>query len=260
MKISIITVCFNSAETIEQTLHSILVQDYSDLECIVIDGGSKDGTLGVVEKYKSLFGQRMKLVSELDNGIYDAMNKGLDFASGDIVGFLNSDDHFVDCGVITSYAREFCDSATEAVFADLSYIDMKDPKRLVRTWKSGAVPPSKMKWGWHPAHPTFYVRKAVYDKLGKFDTKFRIAADYEIMLRFIQKHGISCKYLEKCAVNMRTGGISNKSIRNIAKANMECVRAWKSNGLDVPPLMIAGKILWKASQLAYLNRISTIKE
>lgn len=248
MKFSIITVAYNSDTTIGETIASVLQQTYGNIEYIVVDGLSRDRTLGVAQEAEPKFAGRMKIVSERDAGIYDAMNKGLTLASGDIVGFLNADDIFVDEQVIEDYAALFKASQATAIYSDLVYVSKDDPTIVKRRWKAGAFPRAGMKYGWHPAHPTFYVKREHLQKFGGFKTRFKVAADYELMLRLIEKHRIYCEYLPRTTVRMRLGGESNRSIKNIVRANLECVSGWQTNGLSISPLTIPLKLLWKMGQ------------
>ncbi len=241
VKFSIITVCFNSRDTILSTLESVHKQTYISIEHIVIDGGSTDGTIDIVLNFQKT-NSNIKFLSEPDQGIYFAMNKGLALATGQVIGFLNSDDIFYNDYIISEYAKIFATKDVDIVFGDLVYVDPLNSNKVIRTWKSGVLSRFRMLWGWHPAHPTFYARKLCYEKFGFFDTEFRIASDYEIMLRFIQKFNIHCYYLPICAVRMNIGGISNRSITNIIKANRECLRAWKKNGIPTHPFLIPFKL------------------
>lgn len=228
MKISIITVTYNSAATLEQTILSVVGQTYKDIEYIVVDGGSKDETLNIIAKYKNSIS---KTVSEKDNGLYDALNKGIAMSGGDVIGILHSDDFYIHSKVIENYVREFNEQNADAVYADLYYIDKNNTDKIVRKWKSGRYSHGDFLSGWMPPHPTFFVKKDVYERFGKFNTDFKSAADYELMLRFIHKHKIKLGYLKEFTVKMRTGGKSNASVQNRVNANMEDRRAWAVNGL-----------------------------
>lgn len=232
MKISIITVVWNNAKTIKDAINSVLNQSYKDIEYIVIDGSSTDGTIDIVQSY----GDKIKFISEKDNGLYDAMNKGIRMATGDVVGILNSDDFYASDKILQIVADEFLKGNIDSVYANLEYIDANDPKRVIRYWRSKKYQEGLFRSGWHPAHPTFFVKKEIYEKYGVFDLSFKIAADYELMLRFFEKCKITSSYVDEVFVKMRIGGESNKSIKNIIKANMESYRAWKANGLYINPL------------------------
>ncbi len=224
-KISIITVCYNSAKTIEDTLKSVANQTYNNIEYIVVDGLSKDNTLEIVSKYKNSIS---KIVSEKDNGLYDAINKGIKMSTGDVVGIINSDDVLADDHSIEKIARTFKENDCEATYADLIYTD-ESLSKIVRNWKSRHYKPGLFLSGWMPAHPTFYAQKSLFEKYGYYDTSFKISADYELMLRFMHKHKIKVRYIEQVLVKMRTGGVSNSSIQNRIQANLEDRRAWKIN-------------------------------
>lgn len=228
MKISVITAVYNNRETVAQALDSALAQTHPDVELIVIDGGSTDGTLEILQGYAD---RLTVLVSEPDRGIYDALNKGIARASGEVVGFLHSDDLFADAAVLSRIAAVFADPATDAVYGDLLYVRKDDPSRVVRTWRAGAFMPAGLARGWMPPHPTFYVRRGVYAALGGFDASYRIAADYDCMLRFLGKGGIRPAYIPEVLVKMRVGGASNRSLRNILRKSREDYRALRANGV-----------------------------
>jgi len=228
IRFSIITVSYNSAETIGQTLASVQQQDYPHIEHIVIDGLSKDNTVELVRQFPHV----SKLLSEKDEGTYDAMNKGIRMSSGDIIGILNSDDFYAEPGVIAKVAAVFADPHIDACYADLQYVDWKDTRKVVRTWKSGPFATRSFYWGWMPPHPTFFVRRTVYDRLGLFDTRLKTAADYEMMLRILLKHQVHARYIPEVMVKMRTGGMSNASVIHRLRANKEDRLAWKLNGIQ----------------------------
>jgi len=229
MKISIITPSFNSEKTIEETIKSVLSQTYNDIEYLIIDGGSRDRTLEIVDKYKDKIS---KIVSEPDKGIYDGMNKGIKLATGEIVGILNSDDLYFDESVIENVMKIFRENKIDCLWGDLVYFK-DDPNKFIRVWKGGNYKPGIFKTGWVPPHPTFFVKKEIYEKYGYFRLDFPVAADYELMLRFLEKYRIKGYYLPKFLVKMRVGGNANK-LKNIIKGNLECIRAWKVNGLKMP--------------------------
>lgn len=248
MKISIITVSYNSEKTIEATIKSVINQTYPDIEYIIIDGGSTDRTLGIIEKYKDKIA---KIISEPDKGIYDAMNKGLKLATGEIIGILNSDDLYYDEKVIETVVKKIEEQNVDCLWGDLVYVNKNNINQIIRFWKSSEYENRKFQKGWHPPHPTFFVRKKIYEKYGDFNLKFKIAADYELMLRFLEKYKIKFCYIPMILVKMKIGGKSNKSIFNIIKANIESCRAWKVNGLKISPFRIFLKPLSKISQ--YFN-------
>jgi len=206
----------------------VIDQTYANIEYIIVDGRSTDDTLKIVEKYKDRI---TKLLSEKDNGLYDALNKGIEMASGDVVGILHSDDFYINDEVIQKYADTFIKNNSDSVYSDLYYVDKTNTDKIIRKWKSGGYSPSSFINGWMPPHPTFFVKKEVYKKLGKFNLDFKSAADYELMLRFIQKNKISISYLPEYTVKMRVGGKSNVTVKNRINANLEDRRAWEINGL-----------------------------
>jgi glycosyltransferase len=248
MKVSIITISYNSAETIEDTIKSVVSQDYPNIEYIIIDGASKDETLSIVDKYKDKISQ---VISEKDKGIYDAMNKGVEHATGDIIGILNSDDYYYDESVISEVVRLFETEKTDGLYADLVYVDREDSDKVIRYWKSGEYAPGKFLRGWMPPHPTFFVKREVYSKFGLYSTDLRSAADYEFMLRVIHKHNISLSYMPRILTKMRVGGMSNVSLKNRWRANMEDRRAWKINGLKPRWYTLTVKPLSKVLQFLY---------
>lgn len=228
MKITIITVCYNSAKTIGHTLQSVSEQTHSDIEHIIIDGGSKDNTLAII----SAEGAHVsRLVSESDNGIYDAMNKGIALASGEIVGFINADDFYASPNSLATVAAAFAKSGADSCYGDLCYVSQVDPRRTVRYWRSSAFLPGSFEKSWCPPHPTFFVRRSVYQRLGGFDLSFRIAADFELMARYLEAARISSWYIPEVLVKMRLGGTTNRSLSNIFKQNAEIRRAISENGL-----------------------------
>lgn len=232
MKVSIITVTYNSGKTIGDTIQSVLRQTYQNIEYIIVDGASKDNTLDIVATYIPQFNGRLKWISEKDKGIYDAMNKGIRMATGDIVGTLNSDDLFMDDSVLMDIAHAF-DDTTDGVFGNLKFVKTDDTGTVVRLWRGS--PYRSFTKGWHPAHPTFYVRKWVYEKYGLFDISFPVSADFELMLRFIEKYRIQTKYLDRYMVKMRVGGESTGSVRNIIKGNRNIMKAFRKNAIVVSP-------------------------
>ena len=245
MKISIITIAYNSAETIEATIQSVIAQDYTDVEYIIIDGASKDATMDVVDRYRD---QVAVVVSEPDQGIYDAMNKGVARATGEIVGILNSDDFYADNTVLSNVVRRFKESGAEAVYADLVYVERDNPDKVVRYWKSKPYKPGMFRKGWMPAHPTFFLKNECYRTHGTYSTELRSAADYELMLRMLEKHKISAVHLPRVLTKMRVGGQSNVSLKNRIRANMEDRQAWKMNGLTPAWYTLTVKPLSKLSQ------------
>ncbi len=227
MLISVVTVCFNSAQTIADTLRSVATQTHPDLEHIVIDGASKDDTLQIV---RTLAGRVAHVVSERDTGIYDAMNKGLALATGEFVGFLNADDMFADAEAVSRIAA-VAGTGIDAVYGDLSYVNKDRPTDVLRYWSSGTFDASLLRYGWMPPHPTFYIRRSLLASLGSFDLQFRIAADYDFMLRFLSRADVRVAYVPEVLVRMRAGGASNRSISALVRKSREDLVALKKNGV-----------------------------
>jgi glycosyltransferase len=227
MKVSVITATFNSAATLTDTLSSVRDQSYPLVEHLIIDGGSKDNTMEIVAGFPHI----KQICSEKDRGIYDAMNKGVKRATGDIVGILNSDDFYASENVLREVVDTFEQSGCDAVYGDLQYVDKDDVSKVVRYWRSGPYQQGAFKWGWMPPHPSFFVRHTLYDRCGLFNLDMKTAADYELMLRMIHKEGASLQYLPNVLVKMRTGGASNSSMASRLKANADDRKAWDVNGL-----------------------------
>lgn len=227
MKVSIITICLNNKEFITSTIESVLKQSHKNIEYIVIDGGSTDGTLEIIKKY---IGSISKYVSEKDKGIYDAMNKGVLLASGDIVGFLNADDMFYDNAVIQKIASVFTSNSIDSVYGNLVYVNCQDIARITRCWKSKEFRDGLFEKSWTPAHPTFYCKRALYKQFGFYRTDFKIAADVELMYRFLQKHRIRSKYIDADFVRMRDSGVSNRGIQSTIVITREMKKAINENG------------------------------
>jgi glycosyltransferase involved in cell wall biosynthesis len=227
MKVSVITATFNSAATLTDTLSSVRDQTYPLVEHLIIDGGSKDNTMEIVAGFPHV----KQICSEKDRGIYDAMNKGVKRATGDIVGILNSDDFYASENVLREVVDTFQQSGCDAVYGDLQYVDKDDVSKIVRYWRSGPYQLGAFKWGWMPPHPSFFVRRALYDRFGFFNLDMETAADYELMLRMIHKEGASLQYLPNVLVKMRTGGASNASLASRLKANTDDRKAWEINGV-----------------------------
>lgn len=232
MKISIITVCFNNAGTLGDTMNSVLAQSYPDLEYIVVDGGSTDGTVTMLREMEARFQNKMKWISEPDEGIYDAMNKGIRLATGDVIGFLNGDDYYYDAGVVADIASAFSQHPMDAVHGNLSYISPS--REVVRTWQGSPYRPGAFQQGWNPAHPTFYCSKKCFEQYGLFDPSIGSAADFELMLRFIEKNRISTHYMDRFMVFMRTGGSSTAGLKAILRNTRQNQQAFKQNGVYCP--------------------------
>ena len=240
--VSLITVSYNSVTTIADTINSVLAQSYPNIEYIVIDGASSDGTWEIV----SSFGSKIsRFISKPDYGMYDALNKGIKLATGNIVGILNSDDFLYDNEVIEKVMNVFKDKNVDAVFGDVQFIDPVLTSKVVRYYSSKHFNPGRFKFGYMPAHPSFYVKRECYEKLGYYKTDYKIGADFELLVRFLYIHKITFKYLEMPFVSMRTGGISNKSIRSNITLNREIARACRENGLRTNYLFIYSKYITK---------------
>lgn len=227
MKISVITVAYNSAATIAATMDSVAMQTYPDVEHLVVDGLSKDNTVEIAQARST---QRTQIRSEPDNGIYDAMNKGMAWSTGDIVGFLNADDLYADSQVLSRVAAAFEDSEIDACFADLVYVTA-DNRKVVRYWKSKPFVVGSFAQGWCPAHPTFYVRRSALERLGLFDLSYRLAADTEFMMRYLERGHVRSVYIPHVQVRMRVGGATNQSWSNIAQQNREIFQALRKHGV-----------------------------
>jgi glycosyltransferase involved in cell wall biosynthesis len=229
LRISIITIVYNNHETIGDAIESVLGQTYPNIEYIVIDGQSTDGTVKIVQSY----GNRIsKFISEPDRGLYDAINKGIGLATGDVVGLLHSDDVFYTTDVISKVIGAFQSHGTDSVYGDLLYVQKNNTNKNVRNWVSGNYRRDNFLLGWMPPHPTFYVKREVYQRLGLYNTDFKSAADYELMLRYLYKHQITTTYIPEKLVKMRVGGKSNITLKNRIRANQEDYQAWIINDLQ----------------------------
>ena len=236
MKISIVTVVFNNRDTIEAAIQSVLAQTHREIELIVIDGGSTDGTREVLARYESSIAI---LVSERDDCIYHALNKGIDLASGEAIGFLHSDDLFADKFAIERVVSALADPTVDAAYGDLVYVRKLDPTRVVRYWRAGTYQPELLRRGWMPPHPTFYARRALYRRLGGFEVSLRIAGDYDCMLRFLVA-GAKIAYIPQVQVRMRLGGASNRSLGNMMTKSYEDYLVLRRHGVGG-----VGTVIWK---------------
>jgi glycosyltransferase involved in cell wall biosynthesis len=244
--ITIITVCFNSAGTIRETIDSVLSQDYPALEYVIVDGLSTDGTQDIVRSY----GSRVRFLSEKDNGLYDAMNKGIRMATGEIVGILNSDDIYATQQVLSDVMRAFEIPTVDSVFGDLYYFKTGAPSKPLRYFLGKSFNPAMPSIGILPPHPTFFVRRKIYERHGDFDTQFKYAADFDLMLRFLCVHKITFVYIPKILTKMRIGGLSTMGFRRTIEINKEDLRAYKKHGL---------KTNWFAFHVKYLVKILYIR-
>lgn len=249
MKISVITVVFNAARTIAGTLDSVAAQRHSDIEHIVVDGASTDGTLAVIKRH----GQRVaRLVSEPDHGIYDAMNKGLRLATGDIIGFLNADDVYADTGVLARVSAAMETGKLDALFGDAEFVSPDRPDHPLRRYRSGRFRPGRIAWGWMPAHPTLFLRRHVYDRFGLFRTDYRIAGDFELVARMFHGDTLKYRHVPEVLVRMRTGGVSTGGWRNTLLLNREVLRACRENGISTSLPKILSK--YPAKLLEFIRR------
>ena len=231
MKISIVTVTYNSAVTLRDTIESVLRQEYHNLEYIIFDGVSKDDTIRIIKEYEPKFNGRMKWFSEKDMGMYDAMNKGIRMATGDVVGIINSDDFYHKTDVISKIVDAFKQPDVEAVFADVRFVNPDNLDKTVRYYSSKNFSPNRFRFGFMPAHPTFFTYKKFFDEFGYYKTDYKIAADYELLIRFLHTNKLNYKYLPLDVMKMRTGGASTASIKSNILLNKEIVRACHENGI-----------------------------
>lgn len=231
MKISLITATFNSDKTLSDTIQSVLSQSYSDIEYIIIDGGSTDNTISVIKEYEPCFNGRMHWISERDKGIYDAMNKGIRMATGDIVGIINSDDFYHRTDIIEKVSEVFGNKEVQAVYGDVRFVNPDNLEKTVRYYSSRNFSPRCFRYGFMPAHPTFFTYRKYFNELGYYKTDYRIAADYELLIRFLYTYHLKAEYLSLDLMKMRTGGTSTASLKSNILLNKEIVRACKENGI-----------------------------
>jgi glycosyltransferase len=231
MLVSVVTISFNASLTIEKTLKSVSNQSYRNIEHIIVDGGSNDNTLEICNSFPHI----SKIISEADKGVYDAFNKGLKIAKGDVIGFLNSDDTFYDANSVLEIVKAFQQNQTDIIYGNLDYINLEG--KVIRNWISRPYKSGLVKKAWMPAHPTFYCRKELYDKLGNYNDSFKIAGDFELCLRFLEKHKVSSFYIEKKLVKMLVGGISNSGLKSKFTIYIEELRAFRLNEIEVNPIL-----------------------
>ena len=253
MKVTIITATYNSVKTLEDTMKSVLAQTYADIEYIVVDGASTDGTQQLIRQYEPLFGNRLKWISEKDKGIYDAMNKGIQMAFGDVVGILNSDDYFTSHDVIERMVSSFDNKALDAIYGDIHFIRDGQPDKCLRYYSSKPFRPLWLRFGFMPAHPSFYCRREVFEKVGLYKTDYKIGSDYEMMVRLFMVHKIRAKYLPIDFVTMRTGGASTRNVKSRIQLIKEDVRGCRENGIYTNSLMICIKFLYKVFELRFFG-------
>jgi glycosyltransferase involved in cell wall biosynthesis len=246
MKISLLTVSFNSASTIKDTIESIRSQDYKNIEYIVVDGKSKDGTVEIIKSYDSFIS---KWISEPDKGIYDAMNKAIQLATGDVVGILNSDDFYSTNTIISQVAEAFTDEIVDVVFGDLVFVDPNNLNKIVRKYSSAKWHPSKFARGFMPAHPTVFIRRKYYEQFGLFKIDYKIAADYELLIRFLHVQKLKYKYLPITMVKMRRGGVSSRNWKSNFILNDEIIRACRENGIKTSVFKVYPKYFTKLFEL-----------
>lgn len=243
--ISIITATFNSAKTLKDTIQSVLRQTNKDFEYLIIDGGSTDETIDIVKSYESEFSGRLKWVSEKDQGIYDAMNKGIKMASGDVVGILNSDDYFTSDDILQTVDNAFKSHEIDAIYGDIHFIRDGNPQKCIRYYSSRMFTPFWLRFGFMPAHPSFYCKREVFEKAGLYSLDYKIGADYEMMVRLFKKYRIMSQYINKDFVTMRTGGASNNNVRSRITLINEDVKACKENGVYTNCLFVMLKFMYK---------------
>ena len=245
MKISIITATYNSGKTLQYTLESVLKQTYDDIEYIIVDGLSTDNTIEILKKFQPLFKGKMRYVSEKDKGLYDAMNKGITMATGDVIGILNSDDFYTSNDILSLVANKLSDPSLDAIYGDVHYVDDSDLNRCVRYYSSKVFKRERMKMGFMPAHPSFYCRKKIYLECGKFDTDYKVAADFEQLLRIIYINKARIAYVHRDFVTMRTGGVSNSDLNSRVTIMKEHQKALKNNGVSCHPFLLYCRYVYK---------------
>lgn len=249
MKISIITATFNSGSTLRDTMMSVLNQSYHNFEHIIVDGLSKDNTMEIVREMEPLYNGRLRYISERDKGIYDAMNKGIRMASGDVIGILNSDDFYTSGYVLETLANVLRQSGADAVYGDIHYVDDDNLSKCVRYYSSGSFRPWMMRLGFQPAHPSFYCKKEIYDRHGSFDINFRVAADFEHLLRLIYIQQITTCYVPIDCVTMRTGGASTSGMKSHLSILADHLRAYRKNGVNSNLFLDTARYVYKVGEL-----------
>lgn len=248
MKVTLITVTYNSSQYLEDCIQSVIGQDYDNLEYLVIDGESTDNTVDIIKKYDQHIDQ---WISEKDNGMYDAINKGMKMATGEIIGILNSDDILASSDVISNIAQCFSDKKIDATYGDLVYVEQQNTQKIIRYWKGFSFKRYRFRYGWMPAHPTFYIKKELVDVLGGYESHYYTAADYEFMSRYLYKHKLTAAYIPQLIVKMRVGGQSNKNIQSRFRANRRDYLAMRENKIPFPLVVSILKPLIKLHQYYY---------
>lgn len=251
MKFSVITACYNSVGTIAATIDSVSSQTYTEIEHVFVDGGSTDGTLGLIDSRR---GSNSKLIPGPDKGTYDALNKGVAASSGDILGFLHADDMYADNGVISRVVQEFHSHSLDALYGNVAFVRRDDVGRIVRVYDSGRFRPSRIAWGWMPAHPALFLSRRIFERFGSFKTDYRIAADFEFVARIFSAADFRYRYLPEVVIKMRLGGISTKGWRSTLTLNREVLRACRENGINTNYLKILSKYPAKALEFLFPAR------
>lgn len=246
MKVSIITSTYNSAYTIKDTIESVIAQTHTNIEHIVVDGASKDNTLEIVKDYSNKIS---KIISEPDNGIYDAMNKGIRAATGDIIGILNSDDFFTSTDVVSIIVKTFEENDIDALFGDVHFVNSNNLNKCVRYYSSSVFRPSLFRYGFMPAHPSFYMKKEYYEKYGLYSLDYKIASDYDLLIRYLYKNTVRYKYVKKDFVTMRTGGVSTRNFNSRILLNKEIIEACRRYGIYTNMFLLSLKYLYKIFEL-----------
>ncbi len=241
-KVSIITAAYNSAQTIGDTIESVLKQTYQNIEHIIVDGASTDNTVEIVKNYGNKIA---KIISEPDRGIYDAMNKGIQAATGDIIGILNSDDFFTSNDIVAEIVKTFEENNIDALYGDVHFVNPNDLKKCVRYYSSSIFRPTLFRYGFMPAHPSFYMTKSCYEKYGLYSTNYKIAADFDLLIRYLYKYRVSYKYVKKDFVTMRTGGASSQNINSRIVLNKEIITACKKYGIYTNMFLLSLKYIYK---------------
>lgn len=257
MKISVITATFNSGKTVRDTMESVLRQTHKDIEYLIIDGASTDDTMDIVRSYEPQFEGRMHYISERDKGIYDAMNKGIAMATGDVVGILNSDDFYTSPDILEQVAKTLTNTEVDAVYGDVHYVNDENLKHCTRYYSSRLFHRSWMRFGFMPAHPSFYCRRSIYEQYGTFNLSYKVAADFENLLRLIYVHRIRTRYIAKDFVTMRTGGASSSGLRSHKQIMHDHLRALKQNGVFSNFLFLSIRYPYKLCEV-YMTKISNI--
>ena len=254
LKISIITVAHNSDSTIKDAIESVLHQTYPDIEYIIVDGLSTDQTVPIITEYHAKFDGRMRWVSEKDDGIYDAMNKGINLATGDIVGMLNSDDFFTSDCIIEKIASAFDKNNIDGIYGDICFVKPQNINKIIRYYSSAWFTPAMFRFGFMPSHPSFYIRREMYEKFGLYRTDFSIASDYELLIRYIKINKLKTRYLEYCMVTMRTGGASTRNFKSNWVLNQEIVKGCRENDIYTNMVILSFRYLIKIVEFIFPNR------